>query len=173
MEDRDIYEYLYRLLCSKGYRIVCVGSELREDDRAGLIICRRLAGMGYNVVECPFGLESCVDKIVNEKIKKMLLIDAVVAENASPGEIVLSSIDDVVENYLVTTHSIPVSLMIKYLQTLGLCREVCILGIRVKSIGFGEEVSREVARAIDYLVDTIDKVLRECRKEEAGYNGGT
>ncbi len=165
IDKEEIKEFLHQLLCSKGYTIVCIGSELREDDRAGLILCDKLIASGIHVIKCPYGLESCIDVIVRENVEKMLLIDTVLVEGSSPGEIVLTRLNSVVENYLVTTHSIPVSLMIKYFQTLGLCREVYVIGIQAKRIGFGLELSREVLEAIDYLSNSIVEIYSSCRED--------
>lgn len=160
-----LYDELYRLLCVNKYGIVCLGSELRSDDRLGLVICDELMKKGIKSIKCIYGLENCISDIVNEKLENILLIDGVVVQNYRPGDIILIyGIDEVKDYTLTTTHTIPINLSINYLRKMGLAKNIVILGIVVENIGVGLEISDRVRKSIELVVKVIDDVVSMCKK---------
>ncbi len=160
----DLYKELYRLLCINKYSIVCLGSELRSDDRLGLVICDELVKNGIDSVKCVYGLENCISDIIDRKMEKILLIDGVVVENYKPGDIVLIYGIDALRDYsLTTTHTIPVGLAINYLRKMGLAKNIVVLGIVVENIGIGLEISSRVKKSIESITKTIVDVVDKCK----------
>ncbi len=158
------------LVCGDSVLIACVGTELRSDDRAGLEVCRRLKKLGVRgharMIECEFGLETCVDRIVEERPKRLVVVDAVLTtEGSEAGEVVIARLEDVVEGFLATTHSVPLSMMVKYLRALGCCEEVYVLGVVAKNLDFGEELSPEVIEGVEKIVNAIAEALSSCSKD--------
>lgn len=152
-------------LFTGNFMIVGLGSPIRRDDQAGLIACDELARAGVDCVKCEFGLENCIDAIVDRKPRILLIIDAVLYNGGKPGEIVLtdySSIDH--GTYLVTTHSIPLDKLVSYLRASGFVEDIYIIGVYPKDIDIGLEVSFEVKVAIDELVWHVRQCLEELRK---------
>lgn len=136
---------------------------MRKDDRIGLIICEDLISKGYDAVLCEYGLENCVSTIIEKKPKGLLIIDAVLSINDSPGTIVLASEDEVVEKIsLATTHNIPVSLTLRVLREKLSMEKAYVLGINVGDLGLGLEVSDEVLRAGKLLVELLSSVFEKC-----------
>lgn len=161
------------LVCSDSVLIACVGTELRSDDRAGLEVCRRLKELGVgghaHVIECEFGLETCVDRIAEERPKRLVVVDAVLTtEGGEAGEVVIAKLEDVVEGFLATTHNVPLSMMVKYLRALGCCEEVYVLGIVAKNLDLGEELSPEVMKGVEKLVNILAEALSSCSEDRVG-----
>ncbi len=143
--------------------IACIGSPLRRDDRAGLVVYERLRDLNNDrirVVECIYGLENCYTDIIGFKPDKIILIDSVFVEGVKPGSIILGSYENIRERIgIATTHNIPLTLVLKgIVEQIGV-REIYVLGVVVKDIGFGEEISREVDMGVRKIIDLIREVL--------------
>ena len=149
----DVFDKLKEIIL-KNYRIFCVGSELRSDDRVGLYICDRLKEKGLNnVFRCDYGLENCFNELSNSE--KALIIDAI-SNDLSPGTIVLIDEKAVVDLGLtLSTHAIPITKVIELAKSLGKLKDVKILGIGVKSLDIGTELSESVRKAAEAIIDLI------------------
>ncbi|MCS7128648.1 MAG: hydrogenase maturation protease [Sulfolobales archaeon] len=145
-----------------GYLTACIGSPLRQDDRAGLELCRTLMEKGLPTVVCEYGLENCIEELINSNAKRIAIVDAVMTPGARPGDIVIiNDLNELDNEFLVTTHSVPLTAIIKILQSQGMALETIILGIQVKEIGLGLEISSEVERAVSYMAQLIEKCVKE------------
>jgi len=163
----DLDNKLRTLLCRRDAVIACVGSPLRMDDQAGLIVCDKLLENGVDVVRCEYGLENCVHEITARSPRALLIIDAVYSNKLSPGDIVLVGEDELISEdvFPVTTHNIPLKNILSLLKMeIGL-NEVYLLGIMVKSLDIGLEVSMEVSRSIDYLSKYMVDLHHSCGEE--------
>ncbi len=155
------------LVCGD-YRLICVGTQLRSDDAAGLKLCELLLSRGFpedRIIMCEFGLENCTPIIEELSVRKALLIDAALISGQgveTPNYFIasLSSINDSIT--LVTTHSIPVNLVVELLRREGLLEDVWVLGIVARDLSLGEGLSPEVRDTVDYLADLITKTLSSC-----------
>jgi hydrogenase maturation protease len=155
------------LVCGD-YYLVCVGTRLRSDDAAGLRLCELLLSRGFpedRIVMCEFGLENCTPVIEELSVRNALLIDAALVSGQAretPNYFIasLSSINDSIT--LVTTHSIPVNLVVELLRREGLFDNVWVLGIIARDLSLGEELSPEVRETVNYLADLIIKALNSC-----------
>jgi len=155
-------QVLHRLLCEERRLLVCVGTELREDDRVGLEICRALAGRGYRVLECEYGLENCFSQLAEMRPGNILIVDAVYHSDSEPGDVVIVSEELMSEDLVLTTHTIPMKLLLETLRREGAVRNAVVLGIRIRRLGVGFTMSEVVASAAEKLVELIEGVLRMC-----------
>jgi len=167
---RDVKQEIAEIMCYDSILLACVGTELRSDDRAGLEVCRELKRHGIRgharLIECEFGLETCVDRIAEERPRRLVVVDAVLTtEGSEAGDVVIARLEDVVEGFLATTHNVPLSMMVKYLRALGCCEEVYVLGVVAKNLDFGEGLSPEVMKGIEKLVNAIAEALSSCSKD--------
>lgn len=138
--------------------VLGLGSPLRGDDQAGLLFCDLLSQRGVNCVKCDYGLENCVDIIIEKKPEKIVIVDVALFNGGRPGDIVLiNGAEALSDSHLLTTHSIPPRLLIDTVKKLIPLREVYIIGIYPKSLDFSVDVSSEVIRAINSLVENIVK----------------
>ncbi len=155
------------LVCGD-YYLICVGTRLRSDDAAGLRLCELLLSRGFpegRIIMCEFGLENCTPIIEELSVRKALLIDAALISGQggeTPNYFIasLSSINDSIT--FVTTHSIPINLVVELLRREGLFDDVWVLGIVARDLSLGEELSPEVRETVNYLADLIIETLSSC-----------
>ncbi|HID80366.1 MAG TPA: hydrogenase maturation protease [Ignisphaera sp.] len=160
-------EELTAYICSilrdpERWLIACVGTELRSDDRAGLEVCRRLesAGVGVRTLLCEHGIENCFHSIVTANKSSIMIIDSAIVPNSEPGAIVAISEDEISDFTPLTTHTIPLTLILEILKRETSLSEIVILGINVKKLDIGFEMSLEVERAVKNLVSAFIACLR-------------
>ena len=159
--SKDLRDLLERLLCQEKYLVICIGSWLRMDDRAGLEVCNLIDSPERSVI-CEYGLENCLGELVSSKASNLLLIDAIVSDGFSPGSIIYSDVNEISDGFLATTHNIPINTVIKYLRSFGVAGNVKVLGIRVKSLDFGDTMSPEISRSVECLSNMIREILNKC-----------
>ncbi len=154
------------VLCIKSRRcvIACIGSELRSDDRFALELCRHLLkSTKYsidNVVLCEYGLEFCLGKILDLDPEKILILDTVISGRASPASFLSIDFDDIVDVFTVSTHSIPMKRLLELLRVyLSHPIDIEIIGVEAESLDIGEELSIELKKALDRLVNEVLKLL--------------
>ena len=159
--SKELINLLTDLVCINGYKLAFVGTELRSDDIIGLYIHDELRRLGVEgLIKCEYGLENCIDDILN--IEKLLIVDAVICE-CDVGSIILADIDELPDEAIVTTHSIPLKHVVILARKIGSLRHAKILGIRVKSLDVGNEMSPEVAHIAKELVKILYEILtRRC-----------
>lgn len=156
-------------LCSivvhDGTLIVGVGSPLRSDDAAGLLLCDLLVAKGVNCVKCEYGLENCIDIIAFNKPERLVVMDAALFENGIPGDVVIASTEALDNRIsLVTTHSVPLKLVLKILQESYGVKDTYLIGIYPKSLEIGSDISDEVYTTLLKLVDVIVECLKQVRE---------
>ncbi len=161
------------VVCGDSVLIACVGNYLRMDDAAGLEVCKALKALdeGLKLLECEYGLENCLDEIVRECPRRLVVIDAVIPRDpgsARPGEVLIAGAEDVVDELMVSTHNVPLNILIKYLRSYGCCGEVFVVGIVAKNLGVGEGLSEEVSESVNELVNELASALRSCRSDDVG-----
>ncbi|HDI74478.1 MAG TPA: hydrogenase 3 maturation endopeptidase HyCI [Thermoprotei archaeon] len=139
--------------------VVCTGNTLRGDDGVGVLIGRRLLELGYRVFVYEDGLENHLGEIGRLKPSRVLVIDAVEA-GLEPGGVVLARAEDT-SAVLVSTHKLPLRVISRILRELYGVEETWLLGVQVKSVEFGSEVSAEVLEAADVIVGLFAKFRRE------------
>lgn len=155
---------LCSILIQPGTLVLGVGSPLRSDDGAGLMFCDILSAKGMECLKCEYGLENCMDLIELKKPKRLVIVDAALFNGGEPGDIVLARDHEVEERLLpVTTHSLPLKLVLKILRDSVGIEEVHIIGIYPKSLEIGEQVSIEVQHSLSILAD----VFKDCLEKKS------
>lgn len=158
-------------LFSGNYVVAGIGSPLRGDDRAGLLLCERLNELGISCVNCEYGLENCVDEIGARGAERLIVLDAVICNSCEPGDVIIAdegAIQDL--GIALSTHAIPVSMVLGILREFGV-REVYVIGIAPRSLDISTDISPEVLRAIEELAAIIARSASQKEGEEGGgYN---
>lgn len=141
----------------KGFTAVCIGSELRSDDRVAIELCRRLKiNKALKILMCEYGLENCLGEIIENGIRKILLIDAAIAEGLNPTSIIELQIDEIQKYIPYSTHSLPLPLVLKFLVEELKELELTIIGIVVSKVDIGLEMSPSIENLISSLVNCIN-----------------
>jgi hydrogenase maturation protease len=139
-----------------GFALVCIGTYIRSDDRVALEFCSKiLEEISYaNVVLCEYGLEMCLHEIIEKKISRMVIIDAVAIPTFVKA-LILLSLNEIRDYIPLSTHSIPLETILGYLKTFLKDLEIEILGIPVKNLEIGLDMSTEVQEIIDELTKCL------------------
>ncbi len=152
----------------KRVAVLGVGSELRGDDAAGVLVVRglrervskhpfsRLEFEGFEGANAP---ENMTGFITSFRPTHILVIDA--AEiGASVGEWREIPVDEISE-ICFSTHTLPLKVITDYLeQATGAV--ISILGIQPGSLDFGMETTPEMSTAIRRLTRQLYDLIGEC-----------
>ncbi|HDD25771.1 MAG TPA: hydrogenase maturation protease [Acidilobales archaeon] len=142
--------------------IMCLGNELRMDDGAGLVFCRKLKERNIGITKIIFAYTfplAYVDKIRDSKVKDLVIVDAIYGCK-EPGEILFTKLDPlmIIEPELVSTHNIPLKLVIDYIRSECGDLNIYLLGFQVRNVDFGLELSPELTKAINNLINELRRV---------------
>lgn len=154
MDRREICD-----LFQDSFLITGIGSPLRSDDQVGLLLCDELMNIGLNCLKCEYGLENCVDHVSEVKPKRLIVIDAAIFDNAEPGDIVIASEDNLQSEEIkpISTHNIPLRVIVDMLKNTGVIEELYIIGIYPQTLEIGLEITPPIQIALKTLVNDIKK----------------
>ncbi len=157
--------------------ILAIGSSLRGDDAAGLQVADELRQLKVKArgkaVHSPlrnphsalriFVGETAPENLTGE-IKKfrpthLVLLDAADSGGKKPGSISLIQHDLLRGGSSVSTHNLPVNILVQYIQQSVPCK-VLILGIQPKSHEFGAPLSAPVKKAAEQAAAALAAALR-------------
>ena len=158
---------LHQLLNLQGARprlaIVGIGNDFRCDDAAGVSIARRLLESriitslrNVLVIDAGHAPENRTADLRRFAPEVILLIDAADMDEL-PGTIRWIETDEI-EGMSASTHTLPLSMLAKYL-TLELNCKIAFIGIQLKSNDVGETLSTEVAEAVNLLAGNLIELL--------------
>lgn len=150
----EIEEQLRRLYPERPV-LVFLGNPLRGDDKVGLLIGRRFIRVSrypYLVI-CWEGIENCTSKIKQMNRGSLLIVDAVYA-GLAPGTIIFAGQGEVDENFLASTHSLPLSILSGVHKL-----EFHVLGIQVEDTEIDQPVSPKVLRAARMVLQLLKKTF--------------
>ena len=148
--------------------ILGVGSELRADDGAGLLIAENLIKIcekdkcGVNaklqVIYGETAPENFTGEIRRFAPTHLVLIDA--AEmGLEPGTVKIIKKEDM-KGVTFSTHVLPLSVMVDYLAN-SFKFETIVIGIEPKDMAFGHPISKEVKMAVDMIGNVIFDLAKE------------
>lgn len=145
--------------------ILGIGNEIKGDDAAGPLIARKISALlnkNKNVAVLDGGTvpENYTGSIRKENPTHIILVDAVEMKK-KPGYIRVVEKDEIA-NYNISTHAMPVSYLIKYMET-TIDAKIILVGIQPKSMGFNEKVSKEVEGSINEVVKSIIQIMNSSK----------
>ncbi len=139
-----------------------IGNSMRGDDAFGVIVAERLGRrIGSHrdvlVIDCGETPELFLDKIVDFKPDIVVFVDAV-DFGGSIGDIVLvdpkSTLGD-----SVSTHNLPLKLLVEYLEGRLGSVEVFLIGIQPSVTGFLSKPSKKIVERAVWLSDYLFSLL--------------
>jgi len=128
--------------------VFTVGNSLRGDDGAGPLLAELLEAEpapGWAVVDGGDAPENCLHHVRALSPRRVLIVDAA-QMGLAPGEIRLIDEDCVADQFLITTHAIPLSFLIQSLRET--VPEIAFLGIQPGQLDFYEPLSPQVRQAV-------------------------
>lgn len=138
--------------------VLGVGTELRSDDAAGVRVAAELDRAplpGVRTLDGGSAPENCTAEIRQLNPSHLIIVDSAQME-APPGGVRLIEPADI-GGASFGTHSLPLSVLVDYIQREIGCR-VTVIGIQPVSLAFGEGMSQQVSAAVQETA----RILREC-----------
>ena len=150
-----------RLRNSKKIVLLGIGSLLRADDAAGMLVAERLKNFktkrtNFRVLFGETAPENLTGEIKRLKPKDVIIVDA--ADTGKLAGAVTVFQPQELKGVTFSTHQLPLSILAKYLVESLHCR-VIILGIQPKTLKFGLPCSKEVKQAVESVTDSIKKAI--------------
>jgi hydrogenase 3 maturation protease len=155
-------EVLNKLLENRCRVVVLgIGNALRRDDCFGVYVASLLKQFGLEnvlVLEAGTSPEAFLDDILEFKPSHLIIVDAVEVRR-KPGDLIVARLDDVVDDIALSTHKLPLTLLVKYLRLMGFDGEVILVGVQPGDLSFGENPTPKVEKAARMVTDLLKTVL--------------
>ena len=139
--------------------LVGVGSELRGDDAAGILVADKVKSKKEKVKNSKLKVllggtapENLTGEIKRLKPSHLVIVDSADFK-AEPGSVEVIGYDWI-GGHSFSTHSAPLKMMIDYLLA-DISFVPIVIGIQPKSLEFGAAVSPEVLEAVDEVADAL------------------
>jgi hydrogenase 3 maturation protease len=146
---------------AKKIAVLGVGSSLRSDDAAGLLVAEELKKIRNPKLKVFFGStapENLTGEIIKYGPTHIIIVDSVDMDQ-KPGSILLVNPQEV-DGISFYSHMLPIKMTIDYLLESLKC-EIIIIGIQPKFLEFGEIVSEEVKKSTKQIADVIRQILQD------------
>ncbi|WP_283170724.1 hydrogenase maturation peptidase HycI [Curtanaerobium respiraculi] len=138
-----------------GKTVLTVGAVLRGDDAAGPMLAKMMLDEpieGWDVLDGGQMPEDYLSVIRRSKPDLLVVVDAADMQLA-PGEVRTLTADDVAANYLMTTHSLPISLMLEELS--NACGQIVFLGIQPAHMDFFGALTPAVHDSVIWIYERL------------------
>jgi hydrogenase 3 maturation protease len=140
---------------------LCICNDMRGDDAVGPLIAENLEEIYKNeqnilVINAETVPENYTGLIRRETPSHIIFVDAVEMMK-NPGHIRLVKSNEIA-NYSISTHAMPLSFMIKYLESFTNAKKL-LIGIQPKNIEMYHPISSEVKASIIKLTKIIQNSL--------------
>jgi len=137
--------------------VLTIGNSMMGDDGAGPLLAsllQHLPAPDWQVVDGGSAPENVLHRVRAFQPERVLVIDATDMD-LEPGEVRL--VDDrlIAERLIMTTHDLPVSLVIASLRET--VSEVRLLGVQPSLVAFGYPMSATVERAVVSIHDMLQR----------------
>jgi len=148
---------------SKRLAVLGVGSELRGDDIAGMIVAREILNLAKESDSLKVFLGETAPENLTGEIKKykpthLLIIDAG-DMGKEPGSVALITPEEEIFGATFSTHKLPIKVLVKYLNESFPCKTFVLI-IQPKDIGFGKDPSSEVKASSLSLARSILEAVK-------------
>ncbi|MBN2151310.1 MAG: hydrogenase maturation protease [Candidatus Lokiarchaeota archaeon] len=178
-------DMLGKLRGTRRLAVIGIGADLREDDAVGSLLARELVDE-IEAIERPGGgtvHEHSVDEyvkaggllVLNASVvpeqyitlvkdfapDTIVIVDAAsMGEQAGPGDLAFVRTDEL-DASTFSTHTISLRYFIEILSVLGVDARILIVGIQPERIGYGEDLSPQVAGTKVFLKSLLLRYLEQ------------
>jgi len=140
--------------------VVCgIGNRLRGDDAVGPMVIDELQKKNppetTMLLDCGLTPEGFAGKVISFEPDMIIIIDAV-EMNRLPGEVADIPAEKI-KAQLATTHKMPITLFIDYLQRSLPKAEIAFIGIQQSTTTFGEGMSNACKKAVLVTTGKVEK----------------
>ncbi len=141
--------------------VLGIGNEIKGDDGLGPAIAKKLSKLSEDnpdiaVFDGGTVPENYTGSLRKEKPTHIILVDAVEMKK-EPGYIRVVRKEEIA-NYNLSTHAMPVSFLIKFMET-TIDAEIILIGIQPKNMELAQGISEEIEISIKQVVDAIFELI--------------
>lgn len=137
--------------------IVCVGNDLRNDDGIGPYIARNIKNDKFKIIDAGQIFENYIYEIIDYNPTDVVFIDAAFF-GSSPGDLSLIDENNISSFKLLSTHSLPLTHLLDLIRFEIKDVKIHIIGIQVANIDFGENISSDVKKTGDDIINYINSL---------------
>ncbi|KAF5089033.1 hydrogenase maturation peptidase HycI [Methanobacterium aggregans] len=158
----QLKEYLKNFLKNREkIFILGIGNDMKGDDAVGPVLADKLFSNFQHqedivVVNGGNVPENYTGTIRRENPSHIIFIDAVEMEK-EPGYVKLVKKEEI-PNYSISTHAMPISFLIKYLES-AVDSKMILIGIQPKSMELGQGISKEVEKSVETIFYELKLLL--------------
>jgi hydrogenase 3 maturation protease len=150
--------------------VLGVGSELRSDDVAGILVAEGLersfrGRRDLLVVQGGSAPENLTGPLVGFKPSHLVVVDCAELD-APPGSVRLFPVEDI-GGLSSSTHSLPLGVIFGYLRGSWPC-EILVVGIQPRSLAFDGAPSREARGAARRVRAALARAIRDMNRPAKG-----
>jgi len=144
--------------------LLAVGSDLRGDDAAGLLVAKHLktlaplSGKRLKLFVGETAPENLTGQIKKYAPTHLIVVDSA-ESGARAGAISLMTLSDAIGGTTFSTHTLPLTVMLRYLQEFITC-DFTIIGIQPARLNFGAVPSPPVSRSAARVAAAIHAALK-------------
>ncbi|MBS7610796.1 hydrogenase 3 maturation endopeptidase HyCI [Candidatus Bathyarchaeota archaeon] len=141
--------------------VLGIGNTLRRDDGFGAYVASSLKRFNFEdvlILEAGISPETFLYDILEFKPSHLIIVDTVEA-NRKPGDVVVARLEEVIDEIAVSTHRLPLTVLVKYLRLMGFNGEVVLIGVQPGDLSFGEAPTLEVKEATRIVTDLLKVAL--------------
>ncbi|MDD5687399.1 MAG: hydrogenase maturation peptidase HycI [Elusimicrobia bacterium] len=149
-----------KLKDAKRIAFLGIGSELRGDDIAGLLVAEELSKFKSKKLKIFIGStapENITGEIKDYKPTHILIVDSMDADKKA-GTITIINPEEV-GGVSFSTHMLPIKMIVDYLVASLKC-EIIIIGIQPKILKFDKTVSKEVKKSVKQISNIIKQIVQ-------------
>jgi len=137
--------------------VVGIGNPCRGDDGAGSCVAQRInSAPGVYVIDAQEVPENHLQQIADQHPDTIVLIDCVDMKSA-PGSVALFEEHETIA-YWPSTHRVPMSLLVDYLERTTRAR-IFVIAIQPQQTGFVAPMSAEVLSSVASIADILNEVF--------------
>jgi len=145
--------------------VMGIGNPCRGDDAAGSCVAQQICGApSVRVIDAQDVPENYLCQVADQRPDTIVLIDCVDMQSA-PGSVALFD-EDQTAAYWPSTHRVPMSLLVDYLERTTHAR-IFLIAIQPHDTGFLQSMSAEVLSSVEAIADVLNDVF-EMRRMSAG-----
>ena len=145
--------------------VMGIGNPCRGDDAAGSLVARQISDApGVRVIDAQEVPENYLCHVVDEGPDTVVLIDSVDLKSA-PGSVALLDKDQVA-GYWPSTHRVPLTLLMDYLERETHAR-VFLIAIQPRQTAFLQPMSGEVQASVAGIAGVLNDVFEVARRRRA------
>lgn len=137
--------------------VIGIGNPLKKDDNIGNLITEKLGkeikDKNFMFIKAYLTPENYLLLLKKEEPKKVYIIDAVEFKGEA-GDVKVFNLDEINQSR-ITTHNISVTIYQDYFPN----SIIKLIGIKVKDVNFGEELSKEIKDKLDSIIKEVKKII--------------